>query len=161
MEASAEEPDAGWPGVGGPLAPAPVPAPVAEDDGRGAAAFDGVPTAVALPPPMADPEGDPVSPPFSLSGLHKRCFDGVQDVMNAQLPDLTNLSFYQQITLGVASARKPDTYVRDYYRDYPLLAARLPTQRYLGDTNINVAGATKYRTNLFNYFQLSFETRVK
>ncbi|RKO96040.1 hypothetical protein CXG81DRAFT_28994 [Caulochytrium protostelioides] len=38
---------------------------------------------------------------IALSGLLKRCFmDGVLNVMDTQLPDLTNLSFYQQLMLG-------------------------------------------------------------
>ncbi|RKO98262.1 hypothetical protein CXG81DRAFT_28903 [Caulochytrium protostelioides] len=81
--------------------------------------------------------------------------------MDAQLPDLTKLSFYQQLMLEGAGAKKPDPYVRDYYRDYPQLAGRLPTQRHLDDGNIYTFGASKYRTNLYNHFRLSFKTQLK
>ncbi|RKO96638.1 hypothetical protein CAUPRSCDRAFT_11674 [Caulochytrium protostelioides] len=94
---------------------------------------------------------------IALFSVLKRCLNGVEDLMAAELPDLTKLSSYQQLMLGVASARTPDPYVRDYYRAYPLLAARLPTQRHPGDSNMDTFGATKYKTNLSHHFQLSFE----
>ncbi|RKO98242.1 hypothetical protein CXG81DRAFT_28935 [Caulochytrium protostelioides] len=65
-----------------------------------------------------------------LSGMLERCFDGVEDVMAAERPDLTNLNFYQKLMLGVAGIAKPDV---GEYRDYSLLAAKWPTQQHLGD----------------------------
>ncbi|RKO98478.1 hypothetical protein CXG81DRAFT_28697 [Caulochytrium protostelioides] len=94
---------------------------------------------------------------ITLSGLLKRCLDGVEDVMDALLPDLTNLNFYKQLKLGVAGTAKPKPHIRDYQ----LLAARLPTQRHLSDNNIYTASAFKYQANLRNHYQLSFEARVK
>ncbi|RKP00113.1 hypothetical protein CXG81DRAFT_27147 [Caulochytrium protostelioides] len=96
---------------------------------------------------------------IALSGLLKRCFDGIGDAKYAQLPGLTNHNFYKQLMLGGAGATKPDPYVRDYYRDYPLLAAR--SQRHLGDSNIDVAGVIKYEAYLRSHHRLSFEARVK
>ncbi|RKP01879.1 hypothetical protein CXG81DRAFT_25443 [Caulochytrium protostelioides] len=112
---------------------------------------------------MGNDRGDGGSPGsrIALSGLLERCFDGVEDVVDAQLPDWTKSNFDQQRMLGVAGATQPDPYVCDYYRDYPLLAARMPTQRDFGDNNIYVTGATKYQTTLCNHYQLSFEARVR
>ncbi|RKO98403.1 hypothetical protein CXG81DRAFT_21354 [Caulochytrium protostelioides] len=47
---------------------------------------------------------------MALSSLLKRCFDGVEDVMGAQLPDLTK-PIYQQLMLSGARAKKPDPHI--------------------------------------------------
>lgn len=96
----------------------------------------------------------------ALSGLLKRCFDGVADVAQAQLPDLADQTFFRHLMLGVDGARLPDPHVRAYYRDHPELVAKLPTERHRGDSNIYSAGAKKYLTNFRNHHVTGFKARL-
>ena len=98
---------------------------------------------------------------LALSGMLKHCFDGVEDVTAARLPDLTRQSFFRQLMLGTQDAVKPDPHVQAYYRDHaPQLAFKLPTQRHQGDRNIYSAGAKKYMTNLRNHLVVGFKPRL-
>jgi len=98
---------------------------------------------------------------LALSGMLKQCFDGVEDVTVARLPDLTCQSFFRQLMLGTQDAVKPDMHVQAYYHDHaPQLASKMPKQRHQGDRNIYSAGAKKYMTNLRNHMVVGFKPRL-
>jgi len=96
----------------------------------------------------------------ALQGIVKEAFQGVQDVRNADIPDIFEQTFIRQLMLGTDDAQLPSPIVEDYYARHPELSPNGLT-RYQGDRNIYSAGATKFLTNLKNSLVVNLERRVK
>jgi hypothetical protein len=104
---------------------------------------------------------------LALSGMVKRTFQGVEDVLDVPvdgIPPVTDVTLIRQLLLGVDDPRThPNAFVQWYYKTVdPRFEAILSAlDRHLGDRNIYSFGAIKYATNVKNLFQTTLEARIR
>jgi ribosomal protein L35AE/L33A len=94
-----------------------------------------------------------------LSGIIKELFNGVEDVLSIDIPNIFDQTFVRQLMLGTVGCDLPYQVITKYYNDHP--ECIVVKERYQADSNIYSFGAKTYITNLKNYFKLNFAPRMK
>jgi len=95
-----------------------------------------------------------------LSGLIKYAFHGVEDVRQADLPDIFDTTFVRQLMLGVKDAVQPIPAVVSFLDTHPDELEQFCGERFEGDRNIYSYGAAKYVTNLKNALKANFQANL-
>lgn len=97
---------------------------------------------------------------LALLTLLKELFQNHQNVLEVELPDITDQTFVRQLLCGTESAHNdPNPTVEAFQNQHPeFFEGR---ERYLGDWNIYTAGGIKYITNLKNSLWMNLSSRIK
>lgn len=101
---------------------------------------------------------------LALNYIIKERFDNVplDEFKNVDIPNITDTTFIRQLYLGTDDSNIPNYEAVQVYVNHSDLLYRLNSfQRYSGDRNIYTSGATRYVTNIKNYFTTCFMKRVK
>lgn len=96
---------------------------------------------------------------LALMGILKELFHNQENVLDVQLPDYTDQTFFRQLLVGTDDAQKPNDLITNYQKRFPSLFQNV--ERFSADRNIFSAGAIKYITNLKNSLWMNFPGRVK